>query len=34
MNSSSKLIPPHGGYRKLVTYRLGELIYDRHGGIL
>jgi len=22
------LIPPHGGYRKLVTYRLGTLIYD------
>lgn len=28
MTPSSKLIPPHGGYRKLVTYRLGELIYD------
>ena len=22
------LIPPHGGYRKLKTYRLGNLIYD------
>ena len=22
------LIPPHGGYKKLVTYRLGNLIYD------
>ena len=22
------LIPPHGGYRKLVTYRIGNLIYD------
>ena len=22
------LIPPHGGYRKLVTYQLGVLIYD------
>ena len=22
------LIPPHGGYRKLLTYRLGVLIYD------
>ena len=23
-----KLIPPHGGYSKLVTYKLGSLIYD------
>ena len=23
-----KLIPPHGGYSKLVTYKLGILIYD------
>lgn len=22
------LIPPHGGYKKLVTYKLGNLIYD------
>ena len=22
------LIPPHGGYKKLVTYRIGNLIYD------
>ena len=22
------LIPPHGGYKKLVTYQLGNLIYD------
>ena len=28
MNNSSDLIPPHGGYSKLVTYRLGSLIYD------
>lgn len=26
--SDSDLIPPHGGYKKLVTYRLGNLIYD------
>ncbi len=24
----TRLIPPHGGYHKLVTYRLGNLIYD------
>ena len=24
----SDLIPPHGGYSKLVTYKLGNLIYD------
>ena len=28
MNNSSDLIPSHGGYSKLVTYRLGSLIYD------
>ena len=28
MNNNSDLIPPHGGYSKLVTYRLGSLIYD------
>ena len=28
MNNNSDLIPPHGGYCKLVTYRLGSLIYD------
>lgn len=27
-NSATDLIPPHGGYRKLLTYRLGVLIYD------
>lgn len=25
---NTDLIPPHGGYRKLLTYRLGVLIYD------
>ena len=28
MNNTSDLIPPHGGYSKLVTYKLGSLIYD------
>ena len=29
MNDTSEhLIPPHGGYSKLVTYKLGLLIYD------
>ena len=27
-SSATDLIPPHGGYRKLLTYRLGVLIYD------
>ena len=27
-NTSEHLIPPHGGYVKLVTYQLGNLIYD------
>ena len=27
-NDNEHLIPPHGGYCKLVTYRLGNLIYD------
>ena len=26
--NSEPLIPPHGGYVKLVTYKLGNLIYD------
>ena len=26
--NSEPLIPPHGGYAKLVTYKLGNLIYD------
>ena len=25
---SNNLIPPHGGYKKLITYRVGLLIYD------
>ena len=28
MNNSSDLIPPHGGYCRLLTYKLGSLIYD------
>ena len=28
MTTPEPLIPPHGGYKKLVTYRLGNLIYD------
>lgn len=28
MKETSDLIPPHGGYSKLVTYKLGSLIYD------
>ena len=27
-DTSEHLIPPHGGYSKLVTYKLGILIYD------
>ena len=27
-DTSEHLIPPHGGYSKLVTYKLGLLIYD------
>ena len=27
-NDNEHLIPPHGGYCKLVTYKLGNLIYD------
>jgi four helix bundle suffix protein len=26
--NDSKLIPPHGGYRKLKSYQLAELVYD------
>ena len=26
--SGTRLIPPHGGYKKLRTYKLGNLIYD------
>ena len=28
MSSDTVLIPQHGGYRKLLTYKLGVLIYD------
>ncbi|MBO7328963.1 MAG: four helix bundle suffix domain-containing protein [Lentisphaeria bacterium] len=28
MKNSSDLISPHGGYCKLVTYKLGSLVYD------
>ncbi len=28
MNDKDKLIPPHGGYRKLVSYRMAEIVYD------
>ena len=28
MKEISDLIPPHGGYSNLVTYKLGNLIYD------
>ena len=27
-DTSEHLLPPHGGYSKLVTYKLGLLIYD------
>ena len=27
-SSDTVLIPQHGGYRKLLTYKLGVLIYD------
>ena len=27
-SKSEHLIPPHGGYSKLITYKLGKLIYD------
>ncbi|MEP9410248.1 MAG: four helix bundle protein [Candidatus Brocadia sp.] len=27
-NPKSTLIPPHGGYRNLVSYKLAEIIYD------
>jgi four helix bundle protein len=28
MDEPEKLIPPHGGYRKLTSFRLAQLIYD------
>lgn len=27
-NNPTGFIPPHGGYRKLITYQKGEIIYD------
>jgi hypothetical protein len=27
-NDNEQLIPPHGGYCNLVTYKLGNQIYD------
>ena len=28
MKNNEHLLPPHGGYSRLVTYKLGNLIYD------
>jgi four helix bundle suffix protein len=28
MNQGEKLIPPHGGYRKLKSFQLAQLVYD------
>lgn len=28
MEKNNSIIPPHGGYRKLKTFQLGQLIYD------
>lgn len=25
---SSRLIPPHGGYRELQSYQMAEIVYD------
>jgi len=27
-NNTEGFIPPHGGYRKLITYQKAEIIYD------
>ena len=27
-NNNNNLIPPHGGYRKLVSYQMAEIVYD------
>ena len=27
-NKTEKLIPPHGGYRKLKSFRVSQLVYD------
>jgi len=26
--ANNKLIPPHGGYRKLMSYHIAEIVYD------
>jgi hypothetical protein len=26
--ASDNLIPPHGGYRKLISYQMAEIVYD------
>lgn len=28
MPDNEKLIPPHGGYRKLKSYQMAEIVYD------
>jgi four helix bundle suffix protein len=28
MNDESKIIPPHGGYQKLKSYQMAEIVYD------
>ncbi|URA10896.1 hypothetical protein KDW03_03580 [Thermospira aquatica] len=27
-NNTNNLIPPHGGYRKLMSYQMAEIVYD------
>ena len=28
MNDETKIIPPHGGYQKLKSYQMAEIVYD------
>ncbi len=28
MNNENKIIPPHGGYQKLKSYQMAEIVYD------
>lgn len=28
MNDEPKIIPPHGGYQKLKSYQMAEIVYD------
>jgi hypothetical protein len=28
MNSGDRLIPPHGGYRRLKSFQVAQLVYD------